>query len=206
MSRQHRAREVVEAPRTGLAPIRLPVRLRVSLQPLRTTAALLHAGQRTPAGQRSWRTVATHLASSIRDERFTRSPATLMPEAPRVGRSTCPACFPSSQMPFRHATHSRTHPPDPGKSHSLFRTNGASPTGAHASSGRDTINVALIYAEVVTSLAGAIHNILVACASCDALPSRGTGLRKHSRNHSRVAGRPLRPGRTLWTRWSNRTR
>ena len=103
-------------------------------------------------------------------------------------------------------------PPDPGKSHSLLRTNGASPTGAHASSGRDTINVALIYAEVVTSLAGAIHNILVACASCDALSSRGAGLRKHSQDRSCVAGLTFRSRRsararlTLWTRWPSKTR
>src|SRR4051795_8768721 len=35
--------------------------------------SLLHPGQRTPSGQRSWRTSAKHLASSSSPERLTKS-------------------------------------------------------------------------------------------------------------------------------------
>src|SRR4051795_6830565 len=45
----------------------------VSSCPFRTTASLSHPGQRTPSGQRCWRTKAKHFASSSRDARLTGS-------------------------------------------------------------------------------------------------------------------------------------
>ncbi len=54
-----------------------------SLHPSRTTAGLPHPGQRTPSGQRCWRTKAKHLASSIRPERLTKSGAAMNDRAPR---------------------------------------------------------------------------------------------------------------------------
>jgi len=61
---QHRAREIIETARIRLAPVTLAMRLRV-VAPVPITDELLQAGQRTPSGQRCWRTRAKHLASSI---------------------------------------------------------------------------------------------------------------------------------------------
>src|SRR5215212_120022 len=100
MTGQHRAGEVVEAPRAFLAAVALPVRW-LSSQPSRITAAVSHSGQRTPSGQRCWRTKAKHLASSIRPERLTKpeaaSDTAMMRGAPRddipVRRGIWPASF-----------------------------------------------------------------------------------------------------------------
>src|SRR3954471_2683158 len=63
-------------------------------------------GQRTPSGQRCWRTKAKHLASSSSPERLTRSGAAMMAEAPRASRlaARAPAITPDAL---------RTRYPDP---------------------------------------------------------------------------------------------
>src|SRR3954467_15377911 len=63
-------------------------------------------GQRTPSGQRCWRTKAKHLASSSSPERLTRSGAAMMAEAPRASRlaTRAPAITPDAL---------RTRYPDP---------------------------------------------------------------------------------------------
>ena len=59
--------QVVEAAAAAVALVALPLRLGV-VPPVLVTSAESHAGQRTPSGQRSCRTVSKHLASSMRDE------------------------------------------------------------------------------------------------------------------------------------------
>jgi len=59
---------------------------KMSSHPFRITEELSEAGQRTPSGQRCWRTSAKHLASSIRPERLTKSDAGMMAETPRASR------------------------------------------------------------------------------------------------------------------------
>src|SRR3954449_7669331 len=70
------------------------------------TAPLSQPGQRTPSGQRCWRTKAKHLASSSSPERLTRSGAAMMAEAPRASRlaTRAPAITPDAL---------RTRYPDP---------------------------------------------------------------------------------------------
>ncbi len=80
-----KAGEVVEAPSACLAPVTLATGLRI-VAPVRTTVPLSHSGQRTPAGQRRWRTKAKHLASAIRPERLTKSDAVMMAKAPCASR------------------------------------------------------------------------------------------------------------------------
>src|SRR4051812_13260102 len=58
----------------------------VSSCPFRTTASLPHPGQRTPSGQRCWRTKAKHFASSSKDARLTGSAVAMMTGTPRVRR------------------------------------------------------------------------------------------------------------------------
>ena len=76
----------------------------------RTTVRPLQAGQRTPSGQRCWRTKAKHLALSISAERLTRSGAAMMPRA-LVRDSSHPA--PSHIITERpgHATRAWVHHP-----------------------------------------------------------------------------------------------
>jgi hypothetical protein len=59
----------------------------VSSCPFRTTALLPHPGQRTPSGQRCWRTKAKHFAPSSRDGRLTGSTVAMM---------TGPSCSPAT--------------------------------------------------------------------------------------------------------------
>src|SRR3954465_13943883 len=56
----------------------------VSSHPSRITAPLPQPGQRTPSGQRGWRTSAKHLASSSSPERLTNSDAGMIAQAPCV--------------------------------------------------------------------------------------------------------------------------
>src|SRR3954451_22443346 len=58
----------------------------VSSCPFRTTASLPHPGQRTPSGQRCWRTKAKHFASSSKDARLPGSAVAMMTGTPRVRR------------------------------------------------------------------------------------------------------------------------
>src|SRR3954452_2841461 len=78
----------------------------VSSHPLRITASLPQPGQRTPSGQRCWRTSAKHLASSSKAERLTRSMAAMMAEAPRTSPSATPTLafrpdHPQPRAPYR---------------------------------------------------------------------------------------------------------
>ena len=114
MAGQRRAGEVVEASRTRLAAVALPVGLPV-VAAVPDHAAPPHAGQRTPSGQRCWRTKAKHLASSISAERLTRSGAAMTPGSSR-GPVAYPVPRPPSQPAFRRATQPRAITPDPNKS------------------------------------------------------------------------------------------
>src|SRR3954468_25059796 len=92
-------------------PSRLLPRRRVSSHPLRITASLPQPGQRTPSGQRCWRTSAKHLASSSKAERLTRSMAGMMAEAPRTSPSATPALAFRPDHPQPRAP-SRPHHPE----------------------------------------------------------------------------------------------
>jgi len=105
-----KAGQVAEAPSTCLAPVTVATRLRI-VEPARTTAGLPHPGQRTPSGQRRWRTKAKHLASSIRPERLTKSDAVMMAKAPRASRSATSA---SARPPDAFSPISRSRPHHPG--------------------------------------------------------------------------------------------
>jgi hypothetical protein len=72
------------------------------------TEELPHPGQRTPSGQRCWRTKAKHFASSIRPERLTKSDAGMMAEAPRASRLA--ARTPAITSDTRQRNHPDHHP------------------------------------------------------------------------------------------------
>src|SRR4051812_19729147 len=69
----------------------------VSSYPFRTTASLPHPGQRTPSGQRCWRTKAKHFASSSRDARLTGSTVAMM-TGPPCSPATADRLEPSSYL------------------------------------------------------------------------------------------------------------
>src|SRR4051812_23622201 len=69
----------------------------VSSCPFRTTASLSHPGQRTPSGQRCWRTKAKHFASSSRDARLTGSTVAMM-TGPPCSPATADRLKPSSYL------------------------------------------------------------------------------------------------------------
>src|SRR4051794_16069544 len=69
----------------------------VSSCPFRTTASLPHPGQRTPSGQRCWRTKAKHFASSSRDARLTGSTVAMM-TGPPCSPATADRLKPSSYL------------------------------------------------------------------------------------------------------------
>jgi hypothetical protein len=83
---QHCPAEVVKARRHAWQRYRCRCGC-VSSCPFRTTASLPHPGQRTPSGQRCWRTKAKHFASSSRDARLTGSTVAIM---------TGPPCSPAT--------------------------------------------------------------------------------------------------------------
>src|SRR3954463_13501616 len=89
----------------------------VSSKPSRTTPPLRQAGQRTPSGQRCWRTRAKHLASSISAERLTRSGAAMVPRAPRAGRFAIPPSTHLHRPPPGTLPRPGSITPDPDKSH-----------------------------------------------------------------------------------------
>src|SRR3954452_12679563 len=91
----------------------------VSSHPLRITASLPQPGQRTPSGQRCWRTSAKHLASSSKAERLTRSMAAMMAEAPRTSPSATPALAFRPDHPQPRAP-SRPHHPERRQEPSFF--------------------------------------------------------------------------------------
>jgi IstB-like ATP binding protein len=68
----------------SLPPARLKRRKYMSSHPSRITPSRPHPGQRTPLGQRCWRTSAKHLASSSSPERLTKSDAGMITKAPCV--------------------------------------------------------------------------------------------------------------------------
>src|SRR3954454_8929338 len=72
----------------------------VSSRPSRITASLLQPGQRTPSGQRRWRTKAKHLASSIRPERSTRSDAAMVAGTPCMSEVSYPRSRPRTRPPL----------------------------------------------------------------------------------------------------------
>jgi hypothetical protein len=74
MTSENRISQVVEAGFTVLASIALPVRL--GIIPAMTGHGST-AADRTPSGQRCWRTRSKHLASSISDDRFTKGPSVM---------------------------------------------------------------------------------------------------------------------------------
>src|SRR3954469_17066856 len=76
------------------------------------TASLPQPGQRTPSGQRCWRTSAKHLASASRAERLTRSMAAMMADAPRTSPSATPALAFRPEPALSPAPPSGPHPPE----------------------------------------------------------------------------------------------
>src|SRR4051795_3376861 len=61
--------------------------------------SLLHPGQRTPSGQRSWRTSAKHLASSSSPERLTKSDAGMIEGSLHEGGNRSAAPIIRSEVP-----------------------------------------------------------------------------------------------------------
>src|SRR5215213_4173193 len=70
------------------------------------TASLPHPGQRTPSGQRCWRTSAKHLASSNSSERLTRSDEGMTARAPCATAAADQPPASSQQKPHATATRS----------------------------------------------------------------------------------------------------
>src|SRR5215208_5393036 len=70
------------------------------------TASLPHPGQRTPSGQRCWRTSAKHLASSNSSERLTRSDEGMTAKAPCATAAADQPPASSQQKPHATATRS----------------------------------------------------------------------------------------------------
>src|SRR5215207_8850190 len=120
MSGQHRAREVVEAPRAGLAPIPLPIRLRViaAVANHRCAVAPRAADARWPAvlpyhGEALGIVDQGRKVDQIRcghDARGSSRGPVDVPRSPSIFSDALQACHPVQNTPTRTT-------PDPDKSH-----------------------------------------------------------------------------------------